>query len=103
WRGLVVRVQDEARVLGPEAMRRELVLELLLFADPAGHAEPLHDLGARRSGVDKDGIVTAQDERAPGLRTRLLPHVARENQEARLELDVDQVEKIDLECHRCTS
>ena len=96
---VVVGVQDVADVLGLETVLCELIFQLLLLADPAGHAEPLHDLRVGRTGVHEDGVVAAQDERAPGLRPGLLPHVAGQNQEARLELDVDQVEELYLESH----
>jgi hypothetical protein len=98
-----VRVEDPAHVFHRHAVERELVLEPLLLARVADHPEPRHDLGARRAGVDEDGIVTAEDQVRPGLRPRDDAHVVGEDEEARLDVDVHQVEHLDLVLHRHSS
>src|SRR3990172_6523999 len=44
-------------------------------------------------------FIGPEEQVAPGLHARDLPHVAGEDEEARLELDVDQVEQLDLVGH----
>src|SRR5439155_22094584 len=97
-----VRVQNPAHVLRRKAEVGELRLEHLLFRDPALHAEPVHDLRALRAGVDHDRVLAAEDQEAERRRFDANSHVAGQHQEARVELDVDEVQEFDLERHLFT-
>ena len=97
---VVVRVQDPADVVDLDPVPRELTPKRHLLRHDPGHPECLHDLGMARAGVDEDRLgVGAEDQVAPCLHARADPHVAGEHEEARLELDVDQIEHLDLVCH----
>ena len=93
----VCRIQRTS--LGVRSYSRELVLELHLLGHVAGHAQPVHDLGVARAGVDKDGLLAAEDEEPERRDLRSHPHVAPEHQEARLDVDVDEAQKLDLQGH----
>src|SRR2546422_5981 len=55
--------------------------------------------GAVGPGADEDGVAPAEDQVPPRGRPRRDAHVAAEDEKARFELDVDQVEDFDLERH----
>ena len=91
-------VQDPADVAGRQVVFLQLVIELHLLGHVAGHAQPLHDLGMARSGVDDDRLV-AKDQEPERRDLRTYAHVAPEYEEARLDVDVDEAQKLDLEGH----
>jgi hypothetical protein len=97
---VTVAVEDRGDVANREALSGERVLELLFLVHPAGHAQPLHDLGVTRSRVDEDGARrVAEDQDAPGVDPDRRTHVPREHEEARLDENVDQREQADLVRH----
>src|SRR5581483_4205788 len=60
-------------------------------------AEPAHDLGVAGAGVDEDRARrVAEDQDPPRVHPDRSPHVAREHEEARLDLDVDQRQEPEL-------
>src|SRR5919201_5704184 len=94
-----MRVEDPTDVVQLEAVQRELALDLHLVGDRPDHAESGHDLRVHRAGVDEDRVVAAEDEEPPRLADDAFAHPAAEAKEARVELDVDQVEQLDLIRH----
>jgi hypothetical protein len=98
---VVMCVEDPADVADLHAVPRQLASDRHLLRDDSSHAEPLHDLRVAGACVDNDRVeLGAEDEVAPGLHPGADPHVAGEDEEARLELDVDQIEHLDLVGHR---
>jgi len=92
-----VRVQDVADVGAVQAVLRQCRVQALSLADVARHVQALHDLGIAGAGVDQDRpLRVAEDQDAPGGHARAHPHVAREHEKARLELDLDQRQELDL-------
>src|SRR3954454_1720434 len=97
-----VRVQDVADVLHLQPVLVELLLHALAVAPPALHAEVAHDGRIGEAGVDDDRRLAAEDEEAE--RRHLLPPagILGEDEEARVELDVAEVEDLHFETH-CAS
>ena len=94
----VCRIQRTSLILTP--CFDELAPQGHLLRHDARHPERLHDLRMARARVDEDRLgVGAEDQVAPRLHARADAHVAGEHEEARLELDVDQVEHLDLVGH----
>jgi hypothetical protein len=91
-----MRVQNPAHVLRLETVLRELCLEHLLLADPALHPEAVHDLRVGGARVDENRGVAAEDQVAEGRHPEANAHVLAEDEEARVELDVDQRQDFDL-------
>ena len=96
---VVMGVEDPPHVVVLQAETGELVLHRHLLGDDARHPEALHDLRVARARVHEDRVVAAEDEVPPGLHPGADAHVAGEDEEARFQLDVDQVELLDLEGH----
>src|SRR5712692_2430521 len=94
-----MRVQNPAHVLRLETVLRELCLEHLLLADPALHPEAVHDLRVGGARVDENRGVAAEDQVAEGRHPKANAHVLAEDEEARVELDVDQRQDLDLKTH----
>ena len=94
-----MRVQDPADVAETDAVPGQLALEPLLLGRVADHAQAPHDLRARRAGVHEDRIASAEQQVRPGLRPRDDAHLVREHEEARLDVDVHQIEQLDLVAH----
>ena len=92
-------VQDVADVLHLEAVLGELLLHALLVAPPAGHAEVAHDRRVAEARVDDDRRLAAGDEEAERRDLLRLSGLEREHEEARVELDVAQVEDLHFETH----
>src|SRR4029453_5151963 len=67
-------------------------------SDP-GHPEPLHDFGVACPRVDEDGLLAAKDQEPECGNARPDPHVAAEHEEARLDVGVDEAQKLDLQGH----
>src|SRR5581483_8909420 len=94
---VAVGVQHGGDVLDRHAVLRQLVLELHLLRDVPLHAEPAHDLGVAGAGVDEERARrVAEDQDPPRVHPDRSPHVAREHEEARLDLDVDQRQESEL-------
>src|SRR5712691_905323 len=94
-----MRVQNPAHVLRLETVLRELCLEHLILADPALHPEAVHDLRVGGARVDENRRVSAEDQVAEGRHPEANAHVLAEDEEARVELDVDQRQDLDLKTH----
>ena len=92
-------VQDVADVLHLEAVLGELLLHALLVAPPAGHAEVAHDRRIAEARVDDDRGLAAGDEEAERRHLLRLSGLERQHEEARVELDVAQVEDLHFETH----
>jgi hypothetical protein len=94
-----VRVQDVAHVVHPHPVALELPLHPLPVAPPALHAQVAHDRRVAEARVDDHRRLAARDEEPE--RRDLLPAagVLSQHEEARVQLDVAQVEHLDLEAH----
>src|SRR6185295_10960601 len=86
-------------VLHLEAVLSELLLHALLVAPPAGHAEVAHDRRVAEARVDDDRDLAARDEEAERRHLLRLAGLERQHEEARVELDVAQVEDLHFETH----
>jgi hypothetical protein len=63
------------------------------------HPEVAHDLRVAEARIDDDRGLTAEDEKPEHGHLDRRPAVVTQDEEARLELDVSQVEDLDLKTH----
>ena len=92
-------VQDVADVAHLDPVPGERVVQNLLAGLDPAHPEPFHDLDVPVSGVHEDQVRPAGDQVRKGGHPRDPSGVARQHQEARVELDVPDVENLDLHAH----
>jgi hypothetical protein len=96
-------VQDVAHVLHLQPVLLELALHPLAVAPPALHAEVAHDRRLAEARVDHDRRLPADDEEAERRHLLPAPGILCEDEEARVQLDVAQVEDLHLETHVVSS
>jgi hypothetical protein len=92
-------VQDEPNVGLLHPMLGELLLHALLAVVEALHPQVAHDLGMAESRIDDDRGLTAADQKPEYGYLDRHPAVVPQDEEARLEFDVPQVEDLDLKTH----
>jgi len=94
-----VGVEDPPDVGLVQPMPGELLVEPLVAAVETLHPEVAHDLGAAKAGVDQNRRLAAQDQEAEHRHLNAEAAVVPKHEEARLKLDVAQVEHLDLNAH----
>ena len=91
-----MRVDDVADIAGFQAMPGELVLDHVVMGLKTPHPQAFHDRVVAISGVDHDGMASAQNQEAVDRHPRNPPAMVSEHQKTVLELDVTIIEQMDL-------
>ena len=97
-----VRVANIADIADFHAVARELVLDHVLVVLQTAHSERFHDRVVTIAGIDDDRILPAKDQKAIDRHTFRPPAAATQHEEARLQLDIAEVQHFDFQRHHFT-